>query len=102
MARYTVLTPIYANNRYIDVGSTVGDEGNPADIPIPSNFVCPGLDPLNADAISKLTAAASQWQSGSLTPSTAPLGLWNLRTQFVLLPVPTPSSTWAGIVNAYR
>jgi hypothetical protein len=106
MARYTALAPIYTpGGAYVEIGQTVGDEGNAADIPIPTSYVPPPcLDPLNADAVAKLTTAI-QSSTGKPhaqpSPSSGALGLWGIRPQFVTLPLPagSPSTAWKNLVK---
>ncbi|SRR6266568_386812 len=95
MARYRALAPIYTpGGAYVEIGQIIADDGT-GDFPIPSNYLpSPCLDPLDADAIAKLTAAPHQRPS----PSTGVLQLWGLRQQFSTLPLPGPSVAWKALV----
>jgi hypothetical protein len=103
MARYTALNALYVDGRYIEIGQTCGDEGNPADVPLPASYSpSPCLDPINQDAINKLTATFV----GKLPTPTSPtqpgwgvLGYWGPRSQFQTLPLPPLSTAYKSIIH---
>ena len=96
MARYRALAPIYTpGGAYVEISQIVADDGT-GDYPIPSNYIpSPCLDPLDADAITKLTAAPHTQPS----PSTGVLQLWGIRGQFQSLPLPALSAAWKALVH---
>src|SRR5262249_44656934 len=103
MARYRALAPLYIDNRYVEIGQIIADDGT-GDIPIPTSYVpSPACDPLNASAVAKLTAALANAPNASTptqpSPTCCVLQLWGLRQQFSSVNLPEPSAAWKSLVH---
>jgi len=96
MAKYRALAPLYIDGRYIEIGELLSDDNTAGYTPIPSTYVpSPACDPLDSDAITKLTAAPHTQPS----PSVGVLQLWGIRSQFSTLPLPALSQAWKSLVH---